>query len=196
MQSATEILLQSVRVICPAVTDAELSQFASKCTFKELKKKELFLQADKVQKEIGFITKGLVRSFFIDADGNEITVGFYSEGDYATHYPAFITRKPSRYSIQCLEPTTIVCLSFDDMQWMYQQIPVFEKYGRLIAEEVLTLQQARIESFIFQTAEERYLDFIQHRPALFNRISLSQLCSYLGIERQTLTRIRQKLAHQ
>jgi CRP/FNR family transcriptional regulator, anaerobic regulatory protein len=196
MQSATEILLQSVRVICPAVTDAELSQFASKCTFKELKKKELFLQADKVQKEIGFITKGLVRSFFIDADGNEITVGFYSEGDYATHYPAFITRKPSRYSIQCLEPTTIVCLSFDDMQWMYQQIPVFEKYGRLIAEEVLKLQQARIESFIFQTAEERYLDFIQHRPALFNRISLSQLCSYLGIERQTLTRIRQKLAHQ
>lgn len=196
MQSATEILLQSVRVICPAVTDAELSQFAARCTFKEFKKRELFLQADKVQKEIGFITKGLVRSFFIDGDGNEITVGFYAEGDYATHYPAFITRKPSRYSIQCLEPTTIVCLSFDDMQWMYQQHPVFERYGRLIAEEVLKLQQARIESFIFQTAEERYLDFVEHSPTLFNRVSLSQLCSYLGIERQTLTRIRQKLAHQ
>jgi CRP/FNR family transcriptional regulator, anaerobic regulatory protein len=196
MESGTEILLNSVRAICPNLTDLELSEFALKLTSKELKKKIFFLQSGKIQKAIGFIAKGLVRSFFIDQDGNEITVGFYSEGDYATHYPAFITQKPSRYSIQCLEPTTMICLSFEDMQWIYQQLPGFEKYGRLIAEEILKRQQARIESFIFQTAEERYLDFIEHQPTLFNRISLSQLCSYLGIERQTLTRIRQKLAHK
>jgi CRP-like cAMP-binding protein len=189
-------LLKSVGVICPNVTDDELSHFAAKLTFKELKKKGLFIKADKVQKAIGFIAKGLVRSFFIDRDGNEITVGFYSEGDYATHYPAFITRQPSRYAIQCLEPTTLVCLSFEDIQLIYQQLPTFERYGRLVAEEILKRQQARIESFIFQTAEERYLDFIAHNPTLFNRISLSHLCSFLGIERQTLTRIRQKLAHQ
>lgn len=195
MEPGTAIYLNSVRAICPGVTDDEFSGFASRLTCKELKKKDFFLQSDKVQKAIGFIVKGLVRSFFIDPDGNEITVGFYSEGDYATHYPAFLTRQPSRYSIQCLEPTTLVCLSFEDQQWLYQQSPAFERYGRLIAEEVLKRQQARIESFIFQTAEERYLDFIEHRAALFNRISLSHLCSFLGIERQTLTRIRQKLAH-
>jgi CRP/FNR family transcriptional regulator len=82
------------------------------------------------------------------------------------------------------------------MQWIYQQLQGFERYGRLIAEEILKRQQARIESFIFQTAEQRYLDFIKYQPNLFNRISLSLLCSYLGIERQTLTRIRQKLAHK
>jgi len=188
--------LQSVKGICPNLTDEELAQFAATLTSKELKKKALFLQAGKVQKAIGFIAQGLVRSFFIDNDGNEITVGFYAEGDYATHYPAFIVQKPSLYSIQCLEPTTMVCLSFSDMQQVYQQLPAFEKYGRLVAEEILKRQQARIESFIFETAEERYLHFVQHHADLFNRISLSQLCSYLGIERQTLTRIRQKLAHQ
>lgn len=196
MESGIEIFLKSVRVICPNLTDFELSQFGSKLSFKELKKKDLFLQSGKIQKAIGFIAKGLTRSFFIDQDGNEITVGFYSEGDYATHYPAFITQKPSQYSIQCLEPTIMVCLSFEDMQLIYLQVPDFQKYGRLIAEEILKQQQARIESFIFQTAEERYLDFIEHHPTVFNRISLSQLCSYLGIERQTLTRIRQKLARQ
>lgn len=195
MQAGTDLYIQSVKAICPNVTDDQVSRFASKLTLKELKKKDIFLQSEKVQKSIGFIAKGLVRSFFIDNEGNEITVGFYAEGDYATHYPAFITQKPSRYTIQCLEPTNMVCLSFEDMQWIYQQLPVFEKYGRLVAEEILKRQQARIESFIFQTAEDRYLDFIQHSPTLFNRISLSQLCSYLGIERQTLTRIRQKLAH-
>ncbi|MGC4100403.1 Crp/Fnr family transcriptional regulator [Ferruginibacter sp.] len=192
----TAIFTASVKSICPGIADAELAQFALKTNSKELKKKELFLQAGKVQKAIGFIAKGLVRSFFIDDEGNEITVGFYAEADYATHYAAFITQQPSRYSIQCLEPTTMICLSFEDMQWVYQQLPGFEKYGRLVAEEILKRQQARIESFIFQTAEERYLDFVEQHPTLFNRVSLSQLCSFLGIERQTLTRIRQKLAHQ
>jgi CRP/FNR family transcriptional regulator len=196
MESGTAIFLRSVRDICPNLTDVELTQFASILTLKELKKKDLFLQAGKIQKAIGFIAKGLIRSFFIDQDGNEITVGFYAEGDYATHYPSFIRQKPSRYSIQCLEPTAMVYLSFEDMQLMYQQLPEIQRYGRLIAEEVLARQQARIESFIFQTAEERYLDFIEQHPTLFNRVSLSHLCSYLGIERQTLTRIRQKLAHQ
>jgi CRP/FNR family transcriptional regulator, anaerobic regulatory protein len=90
----------------------------------------------------------------------------------------------------------MVCISYEDIQYNYQQFPAFERYGRLIAEEILKRQQARIESFIFQTAEERYLNFIEYHPTLFNRISLSHLCSYLGIERQSLTRIRQKLANQ
>ena len=196
MEPGTEIFLRSVREICPNLKDVELEEFALKLTVKEFKKKDIFLQSGKIQKAIGFISKGLVRSFFIDQDGNEITVGFYAEADYVTHYPAFITQKPSRYAIQCLEPVTMICLSFEDMQWIYQQLPGFEKYGRLVAEEILKRQQARIESFIFQTAEDRYLDFIQQQPTLFNRISLSQLCSYLGIERQTLTRIRQKLARK
>jgi CRP-like cAMP-binding protein len=196
MEQEIEIFLQSVEAICPDLASDEVSRFASKAIFHGLNKREYFLEAGKIQKSIGFIAKGLVRSFFIDKNGNEITVGFYTEGDYATHYPAFITKQPSKYSIQCLEPTSFVCLSFEDMQWMYNESPIFERYGRLIAEEVLKQQQARIESFIFQTAEERYLDFIKKYPTLFNRISLSHLCSYLGIERQTLTRIRQKIAHK
>lgn len=194
-ESETDLILNSVKGVCPSITESELSQFASKLRFTELKKKDFFLQSGEIQTAIGFVTSGLIRSFFIDQDGNERTVGFYPEGDYATHYPAFITQKASKYAIQCLEPTTFACLSFEDLQWMYKQSQNFEKYGRLIAEEILKRQQARIESFVFQTAEERYLDFIKLQPTLFNRISLSHLCSYLGIERQSLTRIRQKIAH-
>lgn len=188
-------MLQSVREICPSLSEEAIAGYANRLTSVELKKKDFFIRADKVQKAIGYIAQGLVRSFFIDQAGNEITVGFYAEGDYATHYPAFITQQPSRYAIQCLEPTTMICLSWQDMQSVYAQEPLFERYGRLIAEEILNRQQARIESFIFQTVEERYVDFVTRQPGLFNRISISQLCSYLGTERQTLTRIRKKLAH-
>lgn len=196
MEPAAELFLNSSRKICPAISDDELSLFASKITIEELNKKDLFLETGKIQRTIGFIAQGLVRSFYIDGEGNEITIGFYSDDEYATHYDSFLMRKPSKYTIQCLEPTVMVCLSFEDMQWLYQQSPTFERYGRIIAEKVLKSQQARIESFIFQTAEERYVDFISNQPGLFNRISISHLCSYLGIERQTLTRIRHKLAHQ
>lgn len=196
MESGAALFLKSVREICPKASDQEVSQFASKLTFEELNRKDFFLEFGKMQNDIGFIVSGLVRSFFVDNDGNEITVGFYSEGDYVTHYPAFITRQPSKYSIQCLEPTSMVCLSYENIQWIYEHLPSFDRYGRLVAEEILKRQQARIESFIFQTAEERYLDFTKDHSRLFNRISISHLCSFLGIERQTLTRIRQKLAHK
>src|SRR5262245_20652172 len=127
MEQGAAIFLKSVREVCPHLSDTDLAQFASKLDVIELKKKETFIEAGKIQKRIGFLAKGLVRSFFVDNDGNEITVGFYPEGDYATHYPAFITQKPSHYSIQCLEPTTMVCLSFTDIQSIYQQLPAFER---------------------------------------------------------------------
>jgi CRP-like cAMP-binding protein len=196
MQPEIEIYLESIKAFCPAITSDELLEFSEKVSVQEMSKKDFFLEAGKVQKTIGFIAKGLVRSFFIDRNGDEITVGFYPEGEYATHYPAFVVQQPSKYYIQCLEPTTFVNLTYEDMQWRYKESVIFERYGRFVAEAVLHQQQARIESFIFQTAEERYLDFIKRYPTLFNRISLSHLCSFLGIERQTLTRIRQKIAHR
>lgn len=132
---------------------------------------------------------------FMDNYGNEISVNFVRENGYATHYSAFITQTPSKYYFQCIEPSIIVNLSYLHMQEGYERFPVLERYGRLVAEEVLKVQQKRIEGFLFDNAETRYLEFIKENPDLFNRVSLSYLSSYLGIERQSLTRIRKKLAH-
>src|SRR6187431_963106 len=98
MEPGKEEFLKSVRVICPHVTDSELAQFASKLTLKEFKKKDLFVQSGKTQTAIGFIAKGLTRSFFMD-HADEITIGFYAEDNYVAHYSAFNTQQPSRYSI-------------------------------------------------------------------------------------------------
>jgi hypothetical protein len=66
--------------------------------------------------------------------------------------------------------------------------------GRLVAEKVLTILNDRVESFLFNTAEERYLKFINENPDLIQRVSLTHLSSFLGIERQSLSRIRSKIA--
>lgn len=195
IQTATGYLREADPMVIN-FSDGQLSQLNPSFNVIELKKKDFFLQPGKIQKFLGFVVKGLVRAYFIDENGDETTVGFFSEGDYAIDYPAFIKQQPSRYIIRCLEPSTIICIPFEDIDLFYEHSPNLEKCRRLIAEEILNKHQARLESFIFQRAEQRYLNFIKEHPRLFCRISLSHLCSYLGIERQTLTRIRQRLAHR
>lgn len=119
---------------------------------------------------------------------------FVKENEWATDYPSLLMHRPSRYNFQCLEPTTIITVPYAHIQQGYDRFAGFERNGRLIAEEVLKAQQQRIESFQFDNAEQRYLDFVKHNPSLFNRISLTHLSSYLGIERPSLSRIRKKIA--
>jgi CRP-like cAMP-binding protein len=194
LKEAITTYLDSVKSLCPKVTDEELENLRGGLSITELQSKHFYIHANALQHEIGFVFQGLLRAFYVDEKGNEITINFVRENRYATHYTAFISRTPSKYYFQCIEPTILVNLSYDHIQAGYEKYPNIERYGRLVAEAVLMFQQKRIESFLFATAEQRYLDFIQDNPDLFSRISLSHLSSFLGIERQSLTRIRQKLA--
>jgi CRP-like cAMP-binding protein len=194
LKNAITTYLNSFQAICPNATIEELNYLESGLSVVELKPKHFFIHANTMQKEIGFVYSGLLRAFYIDNNGNEISVNFIRENRFATHYSAFITQTPSKYYFQCLEPTVLVTISYKHIQEGYEKFPNLERYGRLVAEAVLKIQQKRIEGFLFDNAETRYLDFIKENPDLFNRVSLSYLASYLGIERQSLTRIRKKLA--
>jgi CRP-like cAMP-binding protein len=187
--------LSSVSTLCPKVSEAELEYLQSGLTVNEFDSKHFYIHANTIQKEIGFVFSGLLRAFYVDKGGNEISVNFVREGKYATHYSAFLTQSPCKYYFQCIEPSIIVSIPYKHIQEGYSKFPNLERYGRLVAEEVLKVQQRRIESFLFDNAETRYLDFMKENPDLFNRVSLSYLASFLGIERQSLTRIRKKLAH-
>ncbi|WP_421811819.1 Crp/Fnr family transcriptional regulator [Flagellimonas sp.] len=176
------------------LTPEELYLFRSQLTIKEYNQKDFFFKFGEVQTTMGFVCKGLLRRYYINEKGKTITTGFVKENEYATDYPAFIRQKPTKYYMECLEPCIIIALKYKDIQEGYDKFKSNERYGRLIAEKVLTIQTDRVESFLFETAEERYLNFIKDHPGLINRISLTHLSSYLGIERQSLSRIRSKIA--
>lgn len=186
---------QFIKTIVNDMPDNELETFIAYHKVKHFKKNDFIYKPNSVQLEFGFIVNGLVRSFYENEKGKEITVRFHFENAFVTHYTAFITQTKSNFNYKCLEPTTIVALSYVDLQLAYKNLPSIQVYGRLMAEEILKMHQSRIDSFLFQTPEERYINFIEKHPHVIQRISLSHLCSYLGIERQTLTRIRQKMAN-
>lgn len=193
MKDAIDTYLSSVKTLCPRVTTPETDYLRRGLTVSSLKPKHFYLHANTVQKEIGFVFSGLLRTFYIDNDGNQISVNFLKENRYITHYPAFITQTPSRYYFQCIEPSIVVNLAYQHIQEGYNKFPNLERYGRFVAEEALKMLHRRIESLLFDNPEKRYLDFIKENPDLVNRVSVSYLSSYLGIERQSLTRIRKKL---
>lgn len=163
-------------------------------TLERYKKKEFLYKCGEIQKEVGFVCQGLLRKYYINEKGSEIITGFISENGYATDYPSFLRQNPSKFYIQCLEPTIIVKMSYDKLQEAYRKHKGNEMYGRLVAEMVLTRETDRVESLLFENAEERYLNFTSKNKELTNRISLTHLASYLGVERQSLSRIRSKIA--
>lgn len=185
---------KSVKSVNPNLTLDEWEYLKEGCQIKEFNNKDEFIQEGELQKAIGFLNYGLVRGYYVDEKGEEITIRFVAENGYVTHYSALINKEPSKYTFKCLEPCEMVILPLEVIQNGYEKHKGLERFGRLIAENILTVQQKRIESFQFLSAEERYLQFIEEYPTLFNRVSLSHLSSYLGIQRPSLSRIRQKIA--
>ncbi len=179
--------------VFPGFKPEEINFITSKITVTKLDTKKLFLMAGKVQENLVFVFKGLLRVFYINDKGEEITIAFAKENSHATDYSAFINQAPSKYHIETLESSLLVNVPFTLIQECYAKYKNFEKYGRLIAERHLIKRQNRIESFLFENAEQRYLNFISKNKDILNRISLTHLSSFLGIKRQTLTRIRKKI---
>jgi CRP/FNR family transcriptional regulator, anaerobic regulatory protein len=186
--------IKTVQQICPTITDKEINYLASGLSLQTFAAKHFYIQANTTQKQIGFVCKGLLRAFYIDNNGKDITIRFVQENGFATDYASFIAQQQSKYYFQCLEESTILNLSYEHIQNGYNNFPLLEKDGRIIAEEIIKGMQSRIDSFQFYNAEERYTNFVNNSPDLFNRVSLSYLSTYLGIERPSLSRIRKKLA--
>ena len=194
MQNDIQIYRQTITQLNPKLTAEEWDYFESGLVTEQYRPKSFYMEAGKKNHQFGFVTSGLIRGYYINELGEEITITFEKEGGWVTDYPSLLLHKPSHYNFQCLEPSTIISVPIAYIQRGYDLFIGFERNGRLIAEEVLKQQQKRIESFQFDSAEQRYLDFVNENPQLFNRISLTHLSSYLGIERPSLSRIRKKLA--
>jgi CRP-like cAMP-binding protein len=152
-------------------------------------KDEWLLREGQVARGIFYIEAGLVRSVRIE-DGRDINLDFSFEGDFVTHLRSLRTQTGANYGLQALEPVSLVELSGDALRELYALSPEIESFGRQLVEELLMRQETQAHLFRLQSPAERYQYVIDHHPALSQRVSLTNLSSYLGISRETLSRIR------
>ena len=162
---------------------------------KEYKKGEYYNQHKSVCKYLGFITTGVFRSYIIDnKTSEEKNVFLYSKNQFVVTFKSFINQIPCDYHTQAMTDATVVYINIVDLLSLYKQSHKWEKFGRLLAQEAFNVSIMRTESFIFQTAEERYLDLIKYHPDIFNNIPLYHISSYLGIQGPSLSRIRKRIS--
>lgn len=161
-------------------------------TFQYLKKGELLTRNGEVCRQVSFINKGLLRMFYL-VDGKEICTGFAKENDYLAQYDSFLTKQPSTGNIDALEDCQLINLSYDNMQALYNEEPVFQIFGRKIAEMLFISISSQTNSLLTLTPEERYRNVLRDEPFIIQRAPQYMIASYIGITPEHLSRLRKKM---
>lgn len=174
------------------ITESDFEIIENHLTLRHIKENEYFLKEGEVCTEIGFINTGSFRTFYIKED-KEINTRFFFENDIVEEYDSFISHKHSKYFIQAIENAEIVCFNLPTLQKAFDATKNWERLGRIFAEAACIASSERIESLLFLTGEERYMHLLQNQPEIFNRLPLFHIASYLGMERESLSRIRRKI---
>ena len=150
------------------------------------------LNADKTERNIYFIRKGIVRAF-IDSSDDEITFWFGKEGDTVVSMRSYVAHQKGYENVELLEDCILYKLNVTALNALFATDIHIANWGRKFAEQELLKTEERLIARQFRTASERYDELIRNNPELLQRIQLSYIASYLGITQVSLSRIRKKI---
>ena len=168
--------------------------FTAKLQRRMIPKKTNFLKLNEIEDTISFIESGVVRLYIPKEDPEkEITFGFSFKNQFISAYDSFLTRKPSAYQLQTLTETSILSITYNDLQEVYNKTQIGNLIGRLTAERLFLLKSKREQDLLHLTAEQRYIKLFKERPELLKVIPLKYISSYIGVTAQALSRIRKRL---
>ncbi|HEX8657069.1 MAG TPA: Crp/Fnr family transcriptional regulator [Hymenobacter sp.] len=157
---------------------------------KKLRKNQFLLQEGDVARHSAFVEKGALYSYSTDDKGAKHVVQFALEGSFIGDMFSMLTGEPSKLNIEAFEDCELLLLTLENREKLMAEVPRFETYFRLLIERAYVALLRRVEGTVGRTAEERYANLLETRPHLLNRLPQHLIASYLGITRETLSRIR------
>ena len=174
-----------------SLTEDEKNAILSLNLFHSVKKGTTLLKEGQNSKESYFVLKGCIRTYYL-IDGEEKTTDFYTEMEVLTP-PCVVNKAPSEYFISCVEDSILTVSNSDMEVEINSKFPKFETMCRILSEELLAKQQINFDEFKTSSPEQRYLNLLQKRPDLIQRVPQHQLASFLGIKPQSLSRLRARI---
>lgn len=183
-----EMLRQHIEKII-TITDQEFSYICSHFNSKKYKRREsVFQQGDHVT-DIYFVVSGLLMLTYDDDSGKQHVVSFAMEDWWETDFYAFHAETKATMSLYCLEDTEVLHLSIEGYRTLCSNLHKMEHLFLEKATRGHIASQQRILSFITSSASERYEKLLTRYPTLFQRVPKTLLASYLGVSRETLSRL-------
>ena len=175
-----------------SLTEDEKNALLSLDLFRSVKKGTILLKEGQKSQEEFFVLKGCIRKYYI-VDGEEKTTAFFTEMEGITPH-CVKNNAPSEYFISCVEDTILTVTNSELEPETFSKFPKFETLCKMVAEEHLAKQQFNFDEFKISSPEQRYLNLLQNRPDLVQRVPQHQLASFLGIKPQSLSRLRARIS--
>lgn len=173
------------------LTAEEKNAIVSLDIFRSVKKGTVLLEEGQRSKLSYFVLKGCIRKYYI-IDGEEKTTAFFTEMEGLTPH-CVASDTSSEYYVGCLEDCILIVSHADMEEEVNGKFPKFETLCKILSEERLGKQQIDFDLFKTSSPEKRYLNLLQQRPDLIQRVPQHQLASYLGIKPQSLSRLRSRI---
>ena len=156
--------------------------------------KEDFLTPPAVCNFVAFIISGSVRSYYIDEDLNETNLLLCAQHEFITDYESFVKQEPAKLHIQSMEGGEAIFLDQGGLTSLYDSSFYWNKFGRIVSEHIFFNSKRRTEELLFKSPKKRYLSLMENHPDFFQKYSLKDIASYLGITPQSLSRIRKQVS--
>jgi CRP-like cAMP-binding protein len=190
-----ELLLASIEThVSLGETEKELIR--NTFTSRKFRKGQFLLHQGGVCRNQMFITKGSAITYFIDLQGNEHIIQLGIEGWWIGDFQSYVFQQQAMCNVQAIEDTEILEASYEQIQKLYQAIPLFDKFHRILTQYAYVAFQQRVLQNLSMSAEDRYLAFRDKYPKLELRLAQKYIASYLGITPEFLSRIKKKLQHR
>lgn len=164
-------------------SEPELKIFNSLLAFKTVPKKTFLLQDGEVCNFEAYVLKGCIRTYYIDENGFDVILQFAIEDWWVSDIASFYEQKPSKLFIETLENCELLLFNPETKEELLSRVPKFERVFRLMVQRNLSSTQNRLINTISKTAQEKYLDFIDHYPDIPQRVPQHYIAAYLGISR-------------
>ncbi|WP_419699997.1 Crp/Fnr family transcriptional regulator [Mucilaginibacter sp. NFX135] len=174
------------------LTPDEQDIFITYLQTKKIKRKQFLLTNGDICKYSTFVISGCLRGYTVDKGGIEHVLSFAPPDWWIADMYSLLSQKPGILNIEALEDTEVLLLSKANQEKLYQQIPKFEHFFRILTENSLVASQQRLIDGLSLTAEERYNNFCKRYPTLIDHLPLKQIASYIGVTPEFFSRMRNK----
>jgi CRP-like cAMP-binding protein len=166
------------------------------CKVRRFAKKEIITRTGEMENYFNFIVKGLARKYY-KKGSQEINVQISMEGHMMLCQESFHSRQPSEYTMEAIEPTTLVSISYEDAETMFASSQRMEHLGRVIVTYSMVIKDKWQMQLIKMTPRERFISFVTKNPELMQRVPQKFLASYLNIKPETFSRFKHLIkSHQ
>jgi CRP-like cAMP-binding protein len=172
--------------------DEEFSLFASLLQPRMVKAKQPVLQQGMVCQQSIFVLKGIVRGYSSDKNGVEHVLSFAPEGWWIADMYSLISGLPSTLNLECMEDSSLLFLQKKEQEKLYDQVPKFERYFRILLENSLVSTQQRVLDNLSLSAEERFEKFCKNFPQLIQRVPQKHLASYIGVTPEFFSKMKNR----